>query len=261
MGSYTFTVLASGSRGNVAILRTPLGSVLIDAGLNGRQLEARLREVGADWGEIRAVVLTHEHSDHIAGLPALLKRTGAEILANRATWDSLGLNGEGRWREWPTGSTVGVLSGVEMDSFPVPHDAAEPVGLVVRAAGTVVGVATDLGFATPVVVERLRGCGVLLLEANHDPAMLQADTKRPWAVKQRIANRHGHLSNGAAAELLARVAGPELRHVFLGHLSEDCNRPELAEQIIAETLVQLGRSAVQVHRTHPERVSATVGLG
>jgi len=260
MGSYRFTVLASGSRGNVSLLQTSQGNLLIDAGLNGRQLEARLGALGLGWQDIHAVVVTHEHSDHTAGLPALLKKSRARIMANRATWEQLGLADDSRWQEWPTGTCCTILD-LDMESYPIPHDACEPVGVLVRAGDRRLAVATDLGYATQVVVQRMKGCEVLLLEANHDPALLQADTKRPWSVKQRIANRHGHLSNAAAADLLGQVAGPELRHIFLGHLSEDCNRPELAEQVIAGKLAEIGLTGVIIHHTHPEKISATAVWG
>jgi phosphoribosyl 1,2-cyclic phosphodiesterase len=256
MGFFRFTVLASGSRGNVSLIQTDRGAVLIDAGLNGRQLEARLQAVGVSMAEIQAVVVTHEHSDHTAGLPVLLKKSPARVLANRMTWEQLGLGDGSRWQDWSTGSKCAWLD-LELESFPVSHDACEPVGVRIQWGGRALAVATDLGFATQLVVQRIRGCEVLLLETNHDPALLQADTKRPWSVKQRIANRHGHLSNAAAAELLGQVAGPELKHVFLGHLSEDCNRPELAEQVIAAKLAEMGLAEVRIHRTFPEKISAT----
>lgn len=255
--SYAFTVLASGSKGNAALLRSPEGNVLIDAGLNGRQLQARLAEVGLDWGAIDAVVLTHEHGDHCAGVPALIRHGRCVFLANQGTWQALGAEAGSRWTAWEHG-VVAELAGVRLISFPVPHDAADPAGLLIEAGGRRVAVVTDLGFATQAVVERVRGCGLLVLETNYDPGMLRQDVKRPWAVKQRIANRHGHLSNEAAAELLGQVATEALGDVFLAHLSEDCNRAELAEEAVRGRLEAMGLAGVRVHRTSFETVSATV---
>jgi len=254
---YAFTVLASGSKGNASLLRGPEGCLLIDAGLNGKQLEARLAVLGLDWNSIDAVVLTHEHGDHCAGVPALVRNGRCAFLANRGTWEALGIDAGGRWQEWATGSAAR-WAGFSMDSFPVPHDAAEPVGVRIEAGGRTLAVVTDLGFTPQAVVQRVRGCGLLVLEANYDAELLRLDTKRPWPVKQRIANRHGHLSNEAAAELLGQVATEALGDVFLAHLSEDCNRAELAEAAVRGRLEVMGLGGVRIHRTSFAEVSATV---
>ena len=130
--------------------------------------------------------------------------------------------------------------------FSVPHDAADPVGFVFRHAESSFAVLTDLGYATKQVVNCVQGVSALLIETNHDEAMLQNDTKRPWAVKQRILSRHGHLSNAAAAEIIANVATPELRHVLLGHMSEDCNTPTIATEAIRTRLNANGHSQVEI---------------
>lgn len=254
---YEFTVLASGSKGNASLLRAPGGNLLIDAGLNGKQLEARLASVGLGLDSIDAVVLTHEHGDHCAGVPALLRHGRCEFLANRGTWQALGVEAGGRWREWASGTTV-EAAGLVLRSFPVPHDAAEPVGVTIEAGARQVAVVTDLGFSPQLVIERVKGCGLLVLEANYDAELLRLDPKRPWAVKQRIANRHGHLSNEAAAALLAQVATPALGDVFLAHLSEDCNRAELAEAAVRGCLEGMGLGGVRVHRTSFLEASAAV---
>lgn len=255
---YAFTVLASGSRGNCCLLRGPQGAVLIDAGINGRQLESRLAELGLGLEAIDAVVLTHEHGDHCAGVPALLRRGKCVFYANSATWRAVEADAGERWSAWERG-TVLELAGMRFDSFPVPHDAADPIGLVIEAGAQRLGVVTDLGYATQVVVDRLRGCSLLVLETNYDPDLLRADVKRPWSVKQRIANRHGHLSNQAAADLLERAADQALRHLVLFHLSEDCNRPELAEEVMRARLERMGLNGVRIHRTCYERISETIG--
>jgi phosphoribosyl 1,2-cyclic phosphodiesterase len=152
------------------------------------------------------------------------------------------------WRAFVAGSRVEIGS-FSVETFPVPHDAAEPIGMRVTVGTTRIGVISDLGFVTRLVVERLKGCTALVLEANYDEAMLHAEVKRPWSVKQRIAARHGHLSNEAAAKLVEEVAGPELRELFLGHISEECNRPELARRAIEGALERAGRKGVRVHET------------
>lgn len=255
--SYSFAVLASGSKGNAALLRGPAGNLLIDAGLNGKQLQARLACTGLDWDAINGVVLTHEHGDHCAGVPALLKHSRCEFFCNRLTWEELGLDAGPRWREWACGSTIEAL-GMKFRSFLVPHDAVEPVGMVIQAGSRRVAVVTDLGFSPQSVIEQVRGCELLVLEANHDLHLLRTETKRPPAVKQRIANRHGHLSNEAAAALLSQVATPALQDVFLAHLSEDCNRVDLAEAAARDCLDSLGLTGVRLHRTYAHEVSVTV---
>ena len=120
---------------------------------------------------------------------------------------------------------------------------------------------SDLGYVTRLVVERLKGCHALVLESNYDEAMLREEEKRPWSVKQRISARHGHLSNGAAAKLVEEVAGPELRDLLLGHISEDCNRPELARKVMEEALARVGRKGVRIHETSADRVGERVEIG
>src|SRR5204862_5406636 len=123
-----------------------------------------------------------------------------------------------------------------------------------------VGFLTDLGHATNLVIERVRSANVLLLETNHDLKLLQEDTRRPWSIKQRILSRHGHLSNGAAADVAERVVSAQLRHLYLGHLSRDCNRPELAYRVVGERLKKIGATLVRIEATSQEVPSPTVTL-
>ena len=149
------------------------------------------------------------------------------------------------WKIFQTGSRF-QLGSLDVQSFSIPHDAAEPVGFVLGYEGQSLGFITDLGFPTRMVIERVRSVHTLVIEANHDEKMLQEDTRRPWATKQRIMSRHGHLSNAAAAEVLASIAGNGLRRALLGHLSEDCNTPELALRTVRERLAQDGGGGVEV---------------
>jgi phosphoribosyl 1,2-cyclic phosphodiesterase len=138
------------------------------------------------------------------------------------------------------------LGGIRVQSFPISHDAAEPVGFVLSHGEVGVGFLTDLGFATRLVVERVRPVHTLVIETNHDEKLLQEDTKRPWSVKQRIFSRHGHLSNAAAAEVLAGMVGGNLRRAVLGHLSGDCNTPELAVNTVKRRLEASGGGHIEV---------------
>ncbi|MDE1169662.1 MAG: MBL fold metallo-hydrolase [Verrucomicrobium sp.] len=254
-----FTVLASGSSGNCAFLKTPGARLLIDAGLSGKRIEQGLSGVGGSLAEIDGVFITHEHSDHVLGLTALARRRNLPVYCNRLTMECLqpALEGYDNWRLFETGQTL-TVGDVTIETFPVSHDAYDPVGYIFHHGLGSVGFLTDLGHATKLVIERVRRSRALVLEANHDLQLLQQDTRRPWPVKQRILSRHGHLSNEAAAELAVQIAGAHLEDLFLGHLSDDCNRPELAAQIIGDRLRAHGHHHVRLHPLEPSRAAATL---
>lgn len=260
MAEAILTVLGSGSRGNALHLEHRGAAVLVDAGLSAKQLETRLEEAGAAGSELLGVVLTHEHGDHTAGLKTFLKKRKVPLYASHGTKEALEPHlATAEWRAFEAGALL-EIGGFRMETFPVPHDAAEPIGLRVTVGTVRIGLISDLGFVTRLVVERLRGCHALVLESNYDETMLREEEKRPWSVKQRISARHGHLSNGAAAKLVEEVAGPELRELFLGHISEDCNRPELARKAMEEALAKAGRKGVRIHETSADRVGERVAI-
>ena len=226
-----FSILGSGSAGNAALLQTDDTRVLVDAGFSAKRLAALLSDLGEKLESIDAIFLTHEHSDHAAGLTGLARYPNIKVFANRGTAQALqaGLKHRVAWNLFETGGTFRFRD-LEVSSFTVPHDAQEPVGFLIShgeddllSPRRSLAWLTDLGHAPQHVRERIREADVLVVEANHCPTMLQADTKRPWSTKQRISGRHGHLSNEGARELLASVASPRWRHVFLTHLSRDCN--------------------------------------
>lgn len=223
------TILASGSAGNAALVRSDATALLIDAGLSTKELSTRLALCGVEPERIDGILITHEHGDHVKALAQWTKRYSTPIYCNRRTAMILRekLDGFAGWHLFESGSEF-TLAGVSVTSFSIPHDAVDPVGFVVAQGGRSFGFATDLGHATTLVVESLRGVDGLLLEANYDEVLLEKDVKRPWATKQRIQSRHGHLSNGAAAELADRIRHEGLGHLVLGHLSRDCNSEELA---------------------------------
>jgi phosphoribosyl 1,2-cyclic phosphodiesterase len=231
------TILGSGSAGNCTLIETEHTAILVDAGLSGRQIACRLETLGRQLADIDAILLTHEHTDHTRGLGVLCKAHPIPVFANRPTAEAIA--GEQkqriRWQLFSTGHAFEV-GDFTVEPFPVPHDACDPVGFAIRADPHAVGVLTDLGHATKLVVERMRAMDVLVLESNHDMRLLQEDTARPWALKQRIMSRHGHLSNDAAATLAGEVCSDRLRHVFLAHLSRDCNRPEIAQHAVRQRL-------------------------
>ncbi len=242
-----FTVLGSGSGGNASYLETEQTRLLIDAGLSGRQIRLRMAQLGRSPETLDGILLTHEHADHMQGLKALCAKLEIPIYCNRLTADEMRFKMKTRLdiRQFVTGEPF-EIGDVSVENFPVPHDAQDPVGFHVKTPDGGIGMLTDLGQATRLVLERVRGASALFIEANYDLNLLQEDTRRPWAIKQRIMSRHGHLSNAAAAEAVETLANGTLRHVTLGHLSRDCNTPEIAREAVAAKLGQAGIDTLQI---------------
>jgi phosphoribosyl 1,2-cyclic phosphodiesterase len=261
--SARFTILASGSSGNCAHLESDGVRLLIDAGLSARQIRQRLLGIGRAPENLSGILITHEHSDHIQGLGVLASRLSIPIFCNRLTKEAIELQFKGtrfEFRLFSTGSSFEV-GGVGVDTFSVPHDACDPVGFLLRTSAGHIGFLTDLGHATKLVIERVRSARALVLEANHDLKLLQEDTKRPWSVKQRIVSRHGHLSNEAAADVAMQIVSAQLQHLYLGHLSGDCNRPELAHRVVSQGLARTGATHVHIQVASQETPCPTLVLG
>ncbi|MEY3480110.1 MAG: hypothetical protein RIQ71_885 [Verrucomicrobiota bacterium] len=232
-------VLGSGSSGNAAILRADDTTLMIDAGLGPRKTLARLDAAGVCLSDISGILLTHEHGDHAGGLPGLSSKLACPVYATRLTAEEVRSqdprNATARWHIFSSGSKFSI-GALEITAFSVPHDAVDPVGFTIRAAGASLAVITDLGHVSHSVVHHVTGVNCLFIEANHDEELLHRDTKRPFSIKQRIKSPHGHLSNKSAADLAARAATDALRWVVLGHLSRDCNEPDLAVSVVRAAL-------------------------
>ncbi|HLB34693.1 MAG: hypothetical protein A3F67_02170 [Verrucomicrobia bacterium RIFCSPHIGHO2_12_FULL_41_10] len=256
---FEITILASGSSGNATLVRSEGATLLVDAGLSAKQLRERLALCGVTPEEISGVLVTHEHGDHVKGLPQWCKQYSTPIYCNRHTAAILRskIGDYHGWKIFETGAEF-FLGSLSIKSFSIPHDAVDPVGFVLREHQRSFGFLTDLGHATTLVLESLRNVQSLLIEANYDEELLQKDTKRPWAIKQRISSRHGHLSNNAAAELLEKLLHPELSHVALGHLSADCNRAELALYAIGQIIKD--HPSIQYWCATPDKISPTIVL-
>lgn len=260
--SVRFTILGSGSGGNCAYLEAGETRLLIDAGFSGRQIRERLATLGRVPEGISGVLITHEHGDHIAGLGPLCGKSGIPIYTNRLTQEAIQRQfPETRFNfcRFETGNHFS-LGSIGIQTFAIPHDAVDPVGFLLQTTSGNIGFLTDLGHVTKLIFERVRSANVLVLEANHDLALLQADTKRPWSTKQRILSRHGHLSNTAAAEAAVQLAHAHLQRVYLGHLSRDCNRPELAHKEVSKKLAGIGATHIRVENTDQDRPCPTVEL-
>ncbi len=253
-------VLGSGSRGNATLVEFGERRVLVDAGLSARDLERRLRAVGIEPGSIAAILLSHEHHDHARGAERFSVRHRVPVACSRSTLAAMNLSHVHLAGFVPleTG-TPRVIDGVEIVPFAVPHDAADPVGFVVGGEGVRVGIATDLGQATTLVRERLRGCHILVVEANHDEHML-LDGPYPWHLKQRVGGSLGHLSNAESAEMLRDAVDDRCQAVVLAHLSEKNNTPALARAAAARALAEAGRHRIQMRVATQTRPATPVVL-
>ncbi len=245
--SVNFTILGSGSGGNCAYLETAEARILVDAGFSPRQIRQRLATLGRAPENLTAILVTHEHSDHIAGLIGIAAKLNIPIYCNRATKDAFefSLKTKFNCNLFNTGASFEIAD-VQVDTFAIPHDAQDPVGYLIRTTAGNFGFATDLGHVTKLVLDRIRTANVLVLESNHDVKMLQDCPRRAWSLKQRILGRHGHLSNEAAAEAATQIMSAELKHLYLAHLSGECNKPELARRVVSERLQQIGATHVQL---------------
>ena len=245
-----FCVLASGSRGNACYVETDNARVLIDAGLSGREIERRLEIVGRAAAELTALIVTHEHSDHIKGAGVLSRRYNIPVYMNRKTYESA-RNTLGRLLRTEiiqTGQHL-EIEDLKVETFTKCHDAVDPIGMVLSLNGVRLGVVTDLGKSTRLVEDHLQGCRALVIEFNHDPEMLDTGPY-PLYLKRRIKGRDGHLSNEQGGDLLRKICHENLGEVILAHLSEQNNHPEKAYKQAAEVLDKcgLGRTDIWVSR-------------
>lgn len=231
-----FASLGSGSEGNGLVVEAGDSRLLIDCGFGVRDAAARLARLGIEPRSLSAILVTHEHADHVGGVPAFAARHGIPVWLTFGTLDVVGerFARNGRICGFDSHDAF-AIGDLEVRPFPVPHDAREPVQFVVGDGEHRLGVLTDLGVSTPHVEANLSGCDALVLECNHDAAML-ADGDYPYPLKQRIAGRLGHLDNEAAAALLASLDTSRLRHVVAAHLSQQNNTPERARAALARAL-------------------------
>ena len=229
------SLLASGSRGNCALVSSSTTRILVDAGISCRETMKRLRALGEPPEQISAILITHEHSDHVAGLQRMAIKLGIPVFLTQPThqaWNRAMRDEQGNIPDLPrlehfcSGRSF-QIGDIAVTPFTIPHDAIDPVGFTFRTEGMKIGFATDLGYMPVSVRDHLRGCDVLVVESNHDVEMLRGGPY-PWSVKQRVMSRVGHLSNDTLAEFFTTDYDGDAAYIVLAHLSEQNNHPEIA---------------------------------
>lgn len=241
-----YTILGSGSRGNSVFIESGKTAILIDAGFSGKEIQARLLSIGRDLANIRALCITHEHDDHICGAGVISRRYGIPTYANPGTFSG----GEKKFgklhtrKEFETGDLL-QIDDLQIRSFRISHDTVDPVGFVVSDGKASVGYCTDTGQVSHLMATRLAGCNGLILEFNHNLAMLK-NGPYPLPLQQRVRSSRGHLCNEDAAEFLAKLMSDRLRFVVLAHLSETNNTPDLARTAALQSVPDWGNTSLQI---------------
>ena len=234
-----FRSLGSGSTGNATLVEATCGGrttrLMVDCGFGARQLDARLASAGLKVADLDAIFITHEHGDHIGSVHSVTRRHRIPVWMSEGTWLATGARDfDGQLQFARDGDPIDI-GDLRIEPFTVPHDAREPLQLTCSDGARRLGILTDLGHATPYVLERLDNLHALLLESNHDSDLLM-NSAYPAFLKQRVGGQYGHLSNAAAAAIASAVLHDGLRHVVAAHLSEQNNRPELVQLSLAAVL-------------------------
>jgi phosphoribosyl 1,2-cyclic phosphodiesterase len=234
----TLANLGSGSGGNASVVAGRRDAVLVDCGLSHKQILSRMQAVGLDPSRIRGIALSHEHADHVSGVRVAARRLGVPVWMTKGCRDALRFPLEFEVRLFEPGVAFRVGE-IDVEPFRIPHDTQDPVAFVLGTGTERVGIATDLGSVTHLVVDKLRSCRAVLLEFNHDVEMLM-NGSYPWELKQRVRGRLGHLSNEQGAEILGAIATGRVEEVLLGHLSEHNNTPRLALEAARAAIARVG---------------------
>ncbi len=245
----SFTLLGSGSTGNTTLVSDGATHILVDIGLSGRETARRLREYGLAPENISAIVVSHEHGDHCRGVGPFVKGLDVPVFITEGALNGSGMNLDSRKHRRIYSGECFEVYGFHFTSFSVPHDAIDPIGFVIEKDGIKIAIALDLGYMSNLVLERLKECDGIVLESNHDVRMLQVGPY-PWALKQRVMSRRGHLSNDSVAHFLANDFDGNAGYVVLAHLSKQNNLPELA-MLSAQRALE-GRAGSRITQTKLE---------
>ncbi len=255
-------VLGSGSSGNCTYIGTAHTHLLLDLGFGARSLRRRFEEAALSLDKVQALILTHGHSDHVAGAAAFADELGIPVFMNKGTRDEVPkLRELERWECFEAGQSFSI-GDIRVHPFDVNHDAAQPVAFRFSSGGVSGAAVTDLGELSPLVTKQLRDCDWLILESNHDEEMLKVGGY-PWFLKQRLLGREGHLSNQALSHFLAEDFDGSAAHLFLAHLSRNNNLPELAAEAASAALQKRRRDGYpspQVHLTHQHKPTIVLEL-
>lgn len=256
----TYCSLASGSSGNCHLITNQGNKLLVDAGLSGKQIQDRLKEIGIDPKELTGVFVTHEHIDHIYGVGVLSRRFNLPVYANSKTWEAMegkiGAIKAENMKVLPTEESI-VLGDLKVTSYGISHDAAEPVGYIFQEKNIKISITTDLGHVNEGILEKIKNSQLVVLESNHDIDMLKAGSY-PYYLKRRILSDFGHLSNEAAGNTIVELVKSNVKNVVLAHLSKENNFPELAmmtvKNILDSNKISVGKDII-IDLAHRDKVS------
>ncbi|PHS68982.1 MAG: MBL fold metallo-hydrolase [Methylophaga sp.] len=229
-----FASLGSGSRGNATLISQGKTTLLVDCGFSARETEKRMQRAGFDAKDLSAILVTHEHADHINGVRVLARKYQLQVYATAGTAGCLSADLANLITEFSSHEVFNI-GDIEACPFPVPHDAREPSQFVFNDGQHRLGLLTDVGMSTPIIEQALSGCDALLLEANHDIDLLD-NSEYPDYLKYRVAGRHGHLNNVQSASLLEKIDTSRLQHIVAMHLSEKNNSPNIVMPLFAQAL-------------------------
>lgn len=252
-----FSVLASGSTGNAVFVETEEHSFLVDAGFSGKQMEGLFDKIGKDISKLSGLLVTHEHSDHIKGIGVLARKYKLPVYANKKTWDAMnGLIGEVPTEQKFTFDmeTVKSFGSLDIESFGVSHDAAEPMFYIFHHEGKKLVLVTDTGYVSDRMKGIISNADMFVFESNHDVQMLRMG-RYPWSIKRRILSDVGHVSNEDAAIAMSEVIGDQTKRIYLAHLSLDNNMKDLAKMSVTQTLQSQGvivGEQVELYDTDPK---------
>jgi phosphoribosyl 1,2-cyclic phosphodiesterase len=229
--------LASGSKGNAIFVGTKNTRILIDAGIRMKTIQERLLLLGVELKSVQAILITHEHTDHIAGLAILAEQLNIPILANAETAKGIvtALGKRPKFKIFASDETFH-FGDLEIHPFSIPHDTIDPVAFTIHTGSEKLGCCADLGHVTSMIRKQLEGCDYIYLEANHEPSMVLA-CGRPMIYKTRVLGKQGHLSNAECGKLLAHLFHAKLKHIHLAHLSSECNAEEVAMRVVKDALM------------------------